>query len=254
MQLQRLVVDSGQIHDRHILLTTAQQHYLQRVLRLGQGDRLIVMDGQGHSWLSVLRLNHAPSLAAEIVEPILVHTELPVPITLVMALPKGNGFDEVIRQATELGVAAIAPVISDRTLLNPSPQRLERWQRIAQEAAEQSERQIVPTIFAPVPFANYLQAVEPDIHPPTKLIGVTRRAAPHLMHCLFPTTSTDLILAIGPEGGWTDVEVERAIAAQFQPVSLGARILRTVTAPLAALALIAGVWEANDGEPITHDQ
>jgi 16S rRNA (uracil1498-N3)-methyltransferase len=248
--LQRIVVNPTQIVPPVVHFTAEQRHYLSRVLRLQEGDRVIVMDGQGYSWLvQLLHPSHA-DLQAEILEAIACQTELPIAITLVMALPKGNAFDEVVRQVTELGVSCIAPVISDRTLLHPSLQKLERWRRIAQEAAEQSERQIVPTIQEPISFQEHLKTL-----PTTELsvsphyLCVTRHTAPHLLDCLHslplsPSPLLSLTTAIGPEGGWTEVEVERAIATGYQPVSLGDRILRTVTAPVVALSLIAAVLES----------
>ncbi len=221
-------------------LTLEQQHYLGRVLRLGQGDRFVAMDGVGGSWLAEL----GPSGQAAIVEPLTVQTELPLAVTLMIALPKGNGFDDVVRQATELGVACIAPVISDRTLLQPSPQKLDRWRRIAQEAAEQSERQRVPTLLDPIPFRTALQA--PRFTSEPSYICVTRQLAGHFLDRLAHLSVTQppaLTVAIGPEGGWTEAEIEQAIAAQFEPVTLGARILRTVTAPIVALSLIAATQE-----------
>lgn len=133
-QLQRIAISPFQLQSGQISLTQQQQHYLGRVLRLREGDRFIAMDGMGKWWLAQLTGEQA-----QVLEPLEVQTELPVSITLMVALPKGNGFDEVVRCCTELGVACIAPVVSDRTLLNPSPQKLERWRRIAAEAAEQSE-------------------------------------------------------------------------------------------------------------------
>ncbi len=134
-QLQRLAVTATQICDRQIDLTREQQHYLNRVLRLQAGDRFIAMDGRGHWWLAVLEAQET-GLIASITEEIAVNRELPVEVTLMAALPKGNGFDDVVRQATELGVASIVPVTSDRTLLKPSDQKVDRWRRIAAEAAE----------------------------------------------------------------------------------------------------------------------
>ena len=131
-QLQRLVITDAQIDQQQILLTIEQQHYLSRVLRLRSGDQFIAMNGQGQGWLASL-----VSDRAHILESIHAQSELPISVTLVLALPKGNGLDEVVRQTTELGVTCIAPVISERTLLNPSANKLERWRRIAQEAAEQ---------------------------------------------------------------------------------------------------------------------
>lgn len=245
-QLQRLVVDPSQIQDQRVFLTSEQEHYLYRVLRLRTGDRVIVMDGQGQSWMTKL-VEASAQLQAEILEPIVNPAELAIAVTLVMALPKGSGFDEVVRQATELGVTCIAPMISDRTLLHPSPQKLERWRRIAQEAAEQSEREIVPTVLEPVSFAKHLE--ENRDRTSAKLICVTRRNAAHLLTLLSDKSSlSPILIAIGPEGGWTDVEVEDAIATGYQPVSLGSRILRAVTAPIVALSLIGAVSDCHDAE------
>lgn len=250
MQLQRLVIQPNQLDDGHILLVPSQLHYLQRVLRLRQGDRFIAMDGQGQAWIAVLAAK-AHESQAEILEAITAHTELPIRVTLVAALPKGSGFDEVVRQATELGVDQILPVMSDRTLLNPSSQKRDRWQRIANEATEQSERLYVPHIAEPIAFGHHLQQ-EADRQqisdaPIQKYLGVARGTSPHLLECLQAGRSSDsttpIYVAIGPEGGWTDTEVKQAIAVGYQPISLGDRILRAVTAPVVALSLIAAVWE-----------
>ncbi|MEB3336403.1 MAG: RsmE family RNA methyltransferase, partial [Leptolyngbyaceae bacterium] len=155
--LQRLAIAPTQIQAQQIILTADQQHYLSRVLRLRDGDLFIAMNGQGQWWLVELQ-GQSSEVRGHILESIAVETELPATITLLVALPKGNGLDEVVRQATELGVTCIMPVISDRTLLQPSPQKLERWRRIAQEAAEQSERQVVPTILEPISFAESLKS------------------------------------------------------------------------------------------------
>jgi 16S rRNA (uracil1498-N3)-methyltransferase len=238
--MQRLVIAPSQLKDQQILLTTQQQHYLSRVLRLREGDRFIAMDGQGQCWLAVLAHSKA-----QILEIISVQTELPVSIALLVALPKGNGFDEVVRCCTELGASCIVPVISDRTLLHPSPQKLERWRRIAIEAAEQSERQIVPTILAPQTFVAALSSNFSNTLPVDnkKYICVARGDSPRLIDCLQDKGQTTIVIATGPEGGWTETEVECAIAAGFQLVSLGRRILRAVTAPVVALSLATAARE-----------
>lgn len=233
-RLQRLVVSPEQLTDRQLTLNPQQHHYLSRVLRLQAGDRFIAMTGQGQTWLVEL------GEPTYIVEAIPTWNELAVAVILLAALPKGNGFDDVVRQCTELGVAQIVPVISDRTVLNPSAAKLERWRRIAQEAAEQSERQQLPEILAPQPFNQALSTIAAD----QRYICAERADSHHLLACLQtdPLTST-LVVAIGPEGGWTAPELEQAITAGYRPVSLGRRILRAVTAPVMALSLIASVCE-----------
>lgn len=272
-QLQRLAfreagpfgIAPSQFQNQQIILSAEQQHYLVRVLRLREGDRFIAIDGQGQWWLARLKAVgtiHETSLQAEILESLPVQTELPVTVTLMVALPKGNGFDEVVRCCTELGVTCIAPVISDRTLLHPGPQKLERWRRIAVEASEQSERQIVPTILDPVPFATGLsfltsqESLVPSDGQTTndqRYICVARGDSPHLLSLLTPHSSLStqhsaLKIATGPEGGWTPAEIEQAKSAGFQPVSLGRRILRAVTAPVVAMSLVAGAWESEKSE------
>jgi 16S rRNA (uracil1498-N3)-methyltransferase len=264
-ELQRLAIAPTQLDQEQICLTTEQQHYLSRVLRLGSGDRFIAMNGQGQWWLAELHPSPGQTLQAKILQVLTVDTELPVAVTLVVALPKGSGFDEVVRQTTELGIRCIAPVISDRTLLHPSPQKLERWRRIAQEAAEQSERQVVPTILEPISLLPQLQQLLAATPRPAKPMGyfcVTRYDAPHLLTCLQrdfgftyqqpPRALSSMVIVTGPEGGWTETEVEQAIALGYQPVSLGQRIFRAVTAPVVALSLMAAVAEAIPS-PISTD-
>ena len=265
-QLQRLAINADQICDKSINLTKEQQHYLHRVLRLQAGDKFIAMDGRGHWWLAILEAQET-GLFASITEEIAVNRELAVEVTLIAALPKGNGFDEVVRQATELGAASIAPVTSDRTLLKPSPQKVDRWKRIAAEAAEQSERQFVPTISEPISFDLAVK----ECTQKHRYICVARGENRHLWDCLIGIEppqppllrgekefdppqpplirgeqdggELSIVIAIGPEGGWTDGEVKRAIEFGFEPVSLGSRILRAVTAPIVALSLIGAAFE-----------
>lgn len=252
-QFQRIAIALSQVCDSLIDLTAFQQHYLSRVLRLREGDRFLVLDGLGHCWLT--RLIPSPTgkgLGGEILEEFSLTTELPVDVTLIAALPKGNAFDDVVRQVTELGVNCIIPVISDRTLLKPSPQKLQRWRRIALEASEQSERVIIPTIADPLSWRESLKIVTQG----QRFICEARGEFPHLLTVLDPPQPPNppspiptplfpsISIAIGPEGGWTEGELKDAIESGFQGVSLGSRIFRAVTAPLVALSLIAAKYES----------
>lgn len=267
-QLQRITVSSSQITQQsdqpHIMLTPEQYHYLHRVLRLETGDQFVAMDGVGHWWLSQLAAEgQSAQIVQEFTDQQASNIELPLAVTLVTALPKGNGFDEVVRQVTELGVSRIIPVISDRTLLKPSDNRLKRWQRIANEAAEQSERRVIPTVHDPTPLRQFFREVNHAL----KYIAVARGNWPSLMQQLQtdlshihgdqlpatnptsnpqptqPSNLNNLTIAIGPEGGWTEAEVECAIAVGYQPISLGKRVLRAVTAPVVALSIVAATLE-----------
>jgi len=237
-QLQRVTIAPAQLQNQQITLTGEQQHYLGRVLRLRPGDRFIAMDGQGLWQLAQLQPEAGQAQVLEIMP---VQTELPASVTLMAAPPKGNSFDEVVRQATELGVTTIIPILSDRTLVNPSVQKLDRWRRIAQEAAEQSERQVVPQILDSKRLKDILQGQ--DWASCRRYFCVTRHASPHLLQCLHAHQPEILVLT-GPEGGWTEAEMQQAIAAGYKPVSLGCRILRAATAPLVALSLVAATLES----------
>lgn len=230
----RLILDFTTLENRLITLTSEQIHYLKKVVRLKAHGRFIALNGQGEAWLAEIIDN-----SAYLLEPINEATELPVKVNLMVAIPK-NGFDDIVRAATELGVYRIIPLLTERSLVYPSGQKIDRWRKIASEAVEQSERQIIPVIEEPQPFLEILNRGSSS--QTTCYIGVTRRTVAPLLSQL--QTSTEITIAIGPEGGWTETEVEQAIAAHFLPVSLGKRVLRTITAPLVALAIINAYLES----------
>ncbi|MGF1515347.1 MAG: 16S rRNA (uracil(1498)-N(3))-methyltransferase [Elainellaceae cyanobacterium] len=249
--LQRISISSERRMSDILHLEPEQSHYLCRVLRLRRGDRFIALDEQDRSWIAALESDTCATIVTAHSQP----TELRCRVTLQIAMPKA-GMEDIIRQTTELGAHAIQPVFSDRVVLKPSPNKLNRWQRVAQEAAEQSERQHWPRVAAALPWNDVLKA--PRVDPPqagavaksiaaksivTRYICTARHPAPHLLTRLaqMDALPAALNLATGPEGGWTADEVARAVAAGYQPVSLGRRILRTVTAPVVAMSLVASV-------------
>lgn len=231
----RLVITPEQIREQQIVLNAQQQHYLLRVLRLKNGDRFIAMDGVGNSFLAEIR-----DQLAQIIESVDITTELPVYLSLITALPKGSGYEQIIRCCTELGVSNFFPVISDRTILKPSSNKVERWRKIATEAAEQSERGIVPMLFDPVEFT---WAINNNTSPQDKYICIARGNIPTLWNCLQTRTQAEIVIATGCEGGWTEAEIKKAIALGYQPVSLGNRVLRAVTAPIVASSIVTAILE-----------
>lgn len=233
--MQRLIIQPDQIQGACLTLTPDQRHYLYRVLRLAAGDRFVALDGQGQQWVATLA---NPEGIVDLTPLATTAAALPE-ITLALALPKGNGFDEVVRQTTELGVATLQPLITQRTLHQPNPKKLDRWQRIAAEATEQCERPQLPHLWPPTTWVDYLGQ---DL-PPQRWMCLARGASPLLLTVAQQADpQAGVVIAIGPEGGWTAAEVEAALALGFQPVSLGPTVLRAVTAPLVALTLaLAGL-------------
>ncbi|MGD1857278.1 MAG: 16S rRNA (uracil(1498)-N(3))-methyltransferase [Leptolyngbyaceae cyanobacterium] len=236
--MQRITIDPTQCVADTLRLSDEQVHYLQRVLRLKSGDLFIAQDGEGQQWQSQLMTEGYAQILTKLTTP-----QRPATLELVAALPK-TGFDDVVRQATELGVTHIQPLLSKRTLLNPSPKKLVRWQRIAQEASEQCERTYVPKITPPIGFSHWLKGKPARIG---NYFCVARVNAPGLLPCvqtlLSDSPQQSLQVVIGPEGGWTPGEITDAIAHGYQETSLGSGILRATTASLTALAIISSVKE-----------
>ncbi|MEM6254597.1 MAG: 16S rRNA (uracil(1498)-N(3))-methyltransferase [Cyanobacteria bacterium P01_D01_bin.156] len=237
--MQRITIEPAQRVENVLRLTNEQNHYLQRVLRLKPGDMFIAQDGKGHQWQS--QLTETPGKAHILSS--LAQSVRPANLELVAALPK-TGFDDVVRQATELGVTNIQPLLSTRTLLKPSNQKLLRWQRIIQEASEQCERGYIPKICSPVTFQDWITTVPNSVG---NFFCVARVNAPTLLACvqslLIESPQLSLRVVIGPEGGWTSEEITVALAHGFQETSLGSGILRATTASLAAISIVSAVRE-----------
>ena len=177
-----------------------------------------------------------------------VESEPSLPITVVMAVYKFDRMEWAIEKATELGVAAIAPVIarrSEKHLAQSSMKRVERWRRIAHEAAQQSRRSDVPVIHDPVSLADYVKAASSA----TRIVLAEQERTTSLRAALEEAVSAAgaempaLVFAIGPEGGWAPEEEALFDANGWRAVSLGPRILRAETAAIAALSVAAAMLE-----------
>lgn len=220
--------ESGQAH-----LNAAQWHYLTRVLRLRPGAACIILDGCGKIWQAVLA-NEAVTLTAELLSPA---TEWPVQVRIACAVPKGERWEWLLQKATELGASEIIPLKTARSVVLPRTSKLERWQAIVREAAEQSERLVLPRVQPPLDFEAFLQ--QQSLGP--GFICTARGERPSLWKCLAGIQHETVTLLSGPEGGFTPEEVYQAQRYSFQPVSVGTRILRAETAPLLALSWV-GAW------------
>lgn len=243
--MYRLIIQPSQQNGQMIELTPQQSHYLRDVVRLQKGDRFLTLNGQGKTWITELTDSFG-----QILQEISENKELSHPVTLIIGLPKGNGFDEIVRCGTELGVNTFIPAISERTLLKPSSQKVERWRKIAIEASEQCERQRVPEIYEPISLKLALKQV--NLIESSGYLCVTRQNAKNLLFYLQNFPPNPIILATGPEGGWTDQEREFAQDIGFIPVSLGNRILRAITAPITALSLISATLDRFSDSSVIH--
>lgn len=218
-----------------------------QVLRLQPGDALTLFDGRGGQWQAVVEAMGRKAVTARVEAFEDREAELPLAVTLACGMPANERMDTLVEKATELGAAAITPLVTARSVLRVAGERADRkaqhWQAIAQAACEQSGRNRVPPVAAPQPLAAWLASslAVPRPAGQAALVLSLDAAAPPLGRWLAGQAAlpTGLVLLSGPEGGLAPHELEAAVAAGCQPVSLGTRVLRADTAPLAALAVIA---------------
>lgn len=226
---------SAVLHEGHcVTLPDGVARHVTRVLRLGAGAPLVVFDGQGSE--AGVRLAEVSRKQATVsVEAVWAgRFESPLRVHLGQAISKGDRMDYAIQKAVELGVAEITPLYTRRGDVRLKGEReakkLAHWQAVAASACEQCGRSTLPPVHSPLSLAEWLDnRVEPlrlMLHPATQS-GLETQAAP-----------SSAALLIGPEGGLADDDVAAAEAAQFAPLTLGPRILRTETAPVAALTLL----------------
>ena len=217
------------------MLGAAASHHLVRVRRLRRGDPVEVFDGEGRVWSAVVDDPSAQACALR-VGPLLSETAPPaVRLALAVALLKGDAMDRMLRTATELGVDDIRPLLSGRSQLGRerADGRHEHWRRILISAAAQCRRAHLPQLHPAQGLDDFLDQSDPA--------GclLLRPGAPALPMRLPRRSST---LLIGPEGGWTDAELQRTEQLGIRPFSLGNSILRAETAPVAALAALRHAW------------
>jgi 16S rRNA (uracil1498-N3)-methyltransferase len=219
--VNRFFVSPGVTAPDRFLLPRELEHQVRRVLRLGDGDRIVLLPGDGSE--AICRLEGSDCVVEE------RSTAAGEPrhrLTICQALLKGDGLEQVIQHATEVGVARIRLVLTERCVARQlSPHRLERLRTIAREAAEQSERGVVPAIDAPEPLRAVLDA--------GSVMLLERHAGARLGE--IPVSES---VIIGPEGGFAPGEVVAAQAAGVVPAGLGPRILRSETVAPVVAALI----------------
>jgi 16S rRNA (uracil1498-N3)-methyltransferase len=213
-----------------------RHHYLTRVLRLTVDDALEVFDGAGRAFSAKVRSVEAERATLTLGAP-LASSAAPR-IAIVQGLPKGDKLELVIQKGTELGAWAFAPAITDRAVVKLDPKRaadrVQRWQKIAEEAARQCGRADVPRVWPVLPL---LEAVASFPHAQVLVLDEEERAL-RLSEAVRPDEAPR-VLVIGPEGGLSRDEVQALKARGATSVTLGPRVLRTETASLAALAVLA---------------
>jgi 16S rRNA (uracil1498-N3)-methyltransferase len=238
--MNRFFVSKDSFHGDKVVLGKEHAHQIRSVLRMSAGDRIVILDNQGGEYDVVLIGIRHDEAIGEVTQKRQATGEPSVQITLFQSLLTREKFEFVLQKCTEVGVSRFAPVITQRTLVRETavkPDKLDRWQRIITEAAEQSHRGLIPDLLPPLSFEKAVQELSSF---EKCLIACEKqdkniRAALQRENKNVPAT---IAILIGPEGGFTDEETRLVCSAGAVPVSLGPRILRTETAAIIAAALI----------------
>ncbi len=223
-----------------VRITGEKAHYLVTVLRCRAGDNLVMFGGRGLSYKGVIKSASKKEVLVEISEAFKENTESPLNIVLLQGLLKGEKMDLVIQKTTELGVKEIIPAITERSQLRET-EKVSRWKKIAEEAARQCGRPEVPVIRDPIPLGDVFSVDSPyTSHLKTykRLIFWEEGGSDLGQIKKRLEGARELMIAIGPEGGFAKGEVAEAQSKGFFVTHLGNRILRAETAAIAGAAIV----------------
>ena len=238
--LHRFFILPSQIEAGRVTLTADASRQLARVLRARPGDRIVVLDNSGYEYAVTLDAVSARQTTGAIDERYAGEGEARLSITLYQGLMKADRFEYVLQKGTELGISRFVPIIGERTVARNviSPNRVKRWNKIVQEAAEQAGRSILPALEDAASFTEACDAISKPA-----IIGWECERDTGIRQTLLRQKAKieqakRIDLVIGSEGGLTEEEVAYALNKGISPVSLGRRILRAETAGIIAAAAV----------------
>jgi 16S rRNA (uracil1498-N3)-methyltransferase len=240
MRLTRVYCDGPLVTGAELRLPAAGAYHVARVLRMREGGTLNVFDGAGQEYQAEIARVEGDAVTVRLGTQASAPTESPLKITLVQGVSRSERMDWTLQKATELGVAAIAPVLTARSVVRLDDKQAQKkqghWRGIVIGACEQCGRARVPAVAAPITLREYLSTVRKD-----GMRLVLSPSAPGSLAGLASLPSK-IELLIGPEGGLDDDELLLAQKAGFMPVRLGPRVLRTETAAVVALSVMQALW------------
>lgn len=242
LQVIRLFVTPSQLAGEETLLDGEDYAHLVRVLRADIGQHVTLLDGAGRARSAVVS-----GIGRNAVQ-MTLGADCPLPkepvchITVLQAIGKGDRFEEAMQHGTEAGASAFLPIRADRGMVDISEkklsERMRRWGRILRGAAEQSGRAAIPVLHKP---ASLIEALADQIAE-VRLLLQPGEGRAHIGD-LLPEKPSSVIIAVGPEGGWSEREINAAGEADCRQVTLGPRVLRTETAALVAISQILYHYE-----------
>lgn len=237
-RIPRIHVPSPLAVGAEVPLGSAAAGHLHRVLRMSAGAQVVLFDGRGGEYPARLTALDRQGGSAEVLAHRAVDRESPLRVTLGQGISRGERMDQVIQKSVELGVGAVQPLFTERCVVQLKGARLERrlehWRSIAVGACEQCGRNVLPMIEPPLALRDWLAIASETpglLLDPTAVGGLADMA---------PAAAVRLL--IGPEGGLSAQEIDACLQAGFRGIRLGERVMRTETAPLAALAALQTLW------------
>ncbi len=248
MRLTRVFVEGELQSGSVVQLPRETGAHLARVLRARSGDAVVLFNGDGREFTGAIEKVHGSRVSASIGAARSIDRESPLRLTLVQCVPRGDRMDFIVQKATELGIASIVPVLSQRSVVRlddgQAASKQAHWRAVALSACEQCGRNRLPGVETPLPLLSYLGALpratagealrlvmEPGI---ARGSGLDLRAVDAASAAPAPRAQ----IAIGPEGGFTAEELDAFDLSAFRRVALGPRVLRTETAAIAAIAVL----------------
>ncbi|MBI5756467.1 MAG: 16S rRNA (uracil(1498)-N(3))-methyltransferase [Nitrospirae bacterium] len=237
-------IKKNQIKENQVTITGDLLKHLRDSLRIKKGEKIFCVDEDGGKYTLVTTHTGKDLFVGEIIGRVVKKISPPVHIHLAQAIPKGAKLDFIIQKTTELGVNTITPVASEHCVVRIEKERVEerlkRWKKIALEAAQQSSRMDIPDIALPITFHDFISSFKKGdlnllLYEGEKRVGI-KKVLRGVQEAKGVVKS--VVILIGPEGGFSDKEVEMAVAGGFTAVSLGEFILRTETAPIVAISII----------------
>ena len=247
--MYRFYISEEQIRENEIAISGQDVNHIRNVLRLEEGDWVVACDGQGRDYVSRILRTEKEEVILGIEKVQETGTELPTKIVLFQGLPKKDKMDLIVQKTVELGVYKIVPVQMKRSVVRLKEdkkikKKQERWQAIAEAAAKQCDRGIIPQVLEPVSFEEAVAMAKElsyNMIPYELQDGIDRSR--EIVH--YACTQDSVGIFIGPEGGFEPFEVEQAIANGIEPMTLGKRILRTETAGMALLSIMMFQMQQN---------
>lgn len=243
--MHKFFVSAEQVRYPNIHINGEDVDHIVKVLRLKNGDKIQICDGNGKEYICEIIKCDKKEVACKIIESFDNETEAPINITLYQGLPKSQKMDLIVQKCVEIGVVRIVPVITKRVVVKVEGKdlknKIERWQRIAYEAAKQSNRGIVPAVSNIMDFED---AIEEMKQKDLVVVPYEREKERSIKDIRDRKDIKNIAIFIGPEGGFEEEEIENCLDIGAIPITLGPRILRTETAGFVTSALI--LYELGD--------